>query len=114
MIPYAEILDNAYGGSKHMDSLSAQKQKVENPDLTPSARVLEELKQSGLSFQDFTMQQSLEHKDFLNNHKLSAEALTKFQNLSKQTIQQQNEIEANETIDFDTYVQQFHKLLDAH
>lgn len=114
MVPYAEILDNAYGGNNHIKSLAAQKLKVEDVNLTPSAKLLYELKESGLSLHEYTMQQSLKHKETLVNHTMSTEKLSEFKQLSINSISKQKEIEASDEIDFDTYVDQYHKSLKSY
>lgn len=115
MIPYAEILDKAYGGDNHIKSLQIQKQKIEDISLTPSAQLLFELKQSGLSMHDYTMQQSIKHKETLiNDYALTPEKQTMFKQQATQSIIQQTQAEASDEIDFDTYVDQYHKSLESY
>ncbi|NLY64324.1 MAG: glutamate--cysteine ligase, partial [Alcaligenaceae bacterium] len=58
---YAKELDIAYGTTQYSAAVELQRQKLDNPDLTPSARLLNALRESGLSLQDYTLQKSQEH-----------------------------------------------------
>ena len=54
--PIAALLDRAYGGDAYRNALQLQRRKVEDADLTPSARVLAELQARDESFRDFALQ----------------------------------------------------------
>src|SRR5690606_18479985 len=47
MAPFAEMLDTAYGGSRHTSAMRLLRQRIDNPDLTPSAQVLEAARAHG-------------------------------------------------------------------
>ena len=49
----AESLDSAYGTKNYSRVVRAQKDKIQNPSLTPSARILEDIKKSGMSYAQF-------------------------------------------------------------
>ncbi|NGX57499.1 MAG: Glutathione biosynthesis bifunctional protein GshAB [Chlamydiae bacterium] len=49
----AELLDSSLMTREYTDSLSQQQQKIDNPEKTPSARILKELTSQNVSFRDF-------------------------------------------------------------
>ncbi|NLY65186.1 MAG: glutamate--cysteine ligase, partial [Alcaligenaceae bacterium] len=88
-----------------------QRQKLDNPDLTPSARLLNALRESGLSLQDYTLQKSQEHSEALRLRELSVEADQKLKNLVQESILEQKEIEASDTESFEEYVKHYNASL---
>ncbi|GHB41202.1 glutamate--cysteine ligase [Pseudovibrio japonicus] len=73
----AEVMDDVYGGTGHTDAVNAQAAKLDNPDLTPSAKILEGVKQKG-SYTGFIAELSKNQSDHLKAMPLSGERL-KFQ-----------------------------------
>ena len=68
--PLAELLDAAHGGEDYLQSWEEQMRKVDRPELTPSARILEIMASQHLPFFRFTMNQSLAHKGYFDEHPL--------------------------------------------
>lgn len=100
--PLAELLDQSQGGDAHGQALLAQRAKVEDPSLTPSAQVLAELQQ-GQSFVQFALRQSQAHAEYFRQQPLEAEQLAGFEAMATQSLQQQAELEAHEEGDFDSF-----------
>ncbi len=68
----AEIMDEVYGGTGHIDAVNAQAAKLDNSALTPSAQILEQVKQKG-SYAGFIAELSRVQSDHLKAIPLSAE-----------------------------------------
>lgn len=100
----ASMLDQLHGSTKYTDSLAAQSAKVADPDLTPSGRILKDMKEGGLSFFEFSMQQSRKHRDELQNNGLSEETVKTMTETAAQSLRMQHEIEDADTIGFDEYL----------
>lgn len=111
LVPYAELLDQAYGGNLHAQALTHQLQKANNIELTPSAMVLNDLKSKGTSLQSYTLEQSLQHKQALMQHNLSPEKTEFFTQEAAQSIQEQKSMEQSDTETFEQYSQRFHDAL---
>lgn len=111
MEPYAELLDQAYGGSAHKQALKTQQRKVADPDLTPSAQLLRDLRQQKLSLHDFTLQQSLQHRNTLQAYALSPEKQHDFLQSVQNSFVAQQQLEEEDTIDFSGYVAKYHAAL---
>ncbi len=70
---YAALYDQALGGQAYAEAVERQRAKLRDADLTPSARLLAELHESGLSFQDYTLAQSQRHAQTLRETALPAD-----------------------------------------
>lgn len=105
----ASILDHINSNSNYMNSLGAQSAKVANPELTPSGRILKDMQKDGLSFFEFSMQQSRIHRDHLQNNGLNEATIKLMRETAVKSIQQQAEIEQQDTIDFDKYLKNWNE-----
>lgn len=111
MLPYAEMLDSANNSSKHVESLNAQAAKVKDPESTPSARVLNSLKTQNISLQEYTLEQSAQHRRRLIAHKLNENDMEQFRVEVAQSFADQLELEENDSESFEQYVARFHEAL---
>lgn len=105
----ASMLDHIHGGSDYANSLASQSAKINNPELTPSGKILKDMKQNGLSFFEFSMQQSRRHRDHLQNNGLSEASLKMMQETATDSMQKQAEIERQDTIDFDQFLKNWNE-----
>ena len=110
--PYAELLDSAHGSTHYAAAIAAQAEKLADSDNTPSARLLREVRDSGLGLQGYTLQQSLGHREALRATPLDAATQQAYQDMASESIAQQRSIEASDTEDFDSYVSRFHEALN--
>lgn len=111
--PYAALYDSAMGGTAYADALAAQRAKLDQPDTTPSARLLAELKDSGLSFHDYSLALSRKHANALRAQPLPADVATAYQQAAEASAAEQLRLEQSDTEDFDTYVSRYHAALKA-
>jgi glutamate--cysteine ligase len=104
MQPVAELLDAQYGGSQHGASMAAQRAKLADPDATPSARVMREIRAAGNSFPAFALANSARQADQMIAHPLPAAQAADFVAIAQASLDAQREIERSQTGDFDTFV----------
>lgn len=106
MQPYARALDEGQGlDNIHQKALAAQEKKILNAQLCPSARLLEDISSSGLSFVEFTLQQSQRQQAQLNAHPLPLEVAQRFEELALESIHEQKKIESEpQTESFEQYL----------
>ncbi|MET1079261.1 MAG: glutamate--cysteine ligase [Pseudomonas sp.] len=100
----ADLLDRSHGGSAHHEAMTAQRAKVVDATLTPSAQVLASLTSSGQSFTQFALQQSRLHADYFRSQPLSASEQAEQEARVETSLREQAELEASEVGDFDTFV----------
>lgn len=101
--PLAELLDRHHDGPAHAAALAAQQAKVDNPNLTPSAQVLAELRK-GQSFSEFALVQSKRHADYFRSTALPAEQQAELEQAASKSLAEQAELESQQEGDFDTFV----------
>ncbi|MFO7705949.1 MAG: glutamate--cysteine ligase [Halopseudomonas sp.] len=100
----ADLLDSSHQTSAYRDSLAMQRAKLEDPALTPSARVLVALAEHDNSFFHFALAQSQAHARELLSQPLDAETLQACQAQVAGSLAEQAAIEAADEIDFDRFV----------
>jgi len=100
----ATLLDTQRNDQQHSNALAIQKEKLLNPELTPSARVLTALKTTNNSFEEFGLQQSLQHAEYFRERPLSADENAYFEHLAKTSLAEQEEMERTQSGDFDAFV----------
>ncbi|WP_343587322.1 glutamate--cysteine ligase [Herbaspirillum sp.] len=104
MAPVAELLDRQAGGNAHRDSMAAQRAKLADPDATPSARVLREIRAAGNSFAGWALQNSTAQAEQMLARPLDAAQVADFTAIAQASLDAQLEIERTQTGDFDTFV----------
>ncbi|MGH8354120.1 MAG: glutamate--cysteine ligase [Pseudomonas sp.] len=100
----ATLLDRSYAGTAHAEALAAQRAKLEDPALTPSAQVLAQLRERGESFSQFALRQSRAHADYFRSQPLSTADQARFEELARTSLAEQAELERTQVGDFDTFV----------
>lgn len=106
MEPVAELLDGIRGGGCGA-SLEVQKAKVADPDLTPSAVMLAEMRASGEGFQDYAQRLSERHRRHWREHVLDPTREAELVALVGASRDRQAEIEAADDTDFDTFLARY-------
>lgn len=107
--PVAALLDELHGSAgdapgSHMNALHAQRAKLADPALTPSARLLAGLRASGQSFARHSLQQSARHADYFRGRPLPAAQHAELAALARKSLDEQADIERSETGSFDAFV----------
>lgn len=106
--PYAAALDAAHETTDYADALRSARALLLEPDLLPSARVLAVMDRDfGNSFIAFTAAQSRQTHAKLLGLPFSAAQQAKFAAASAQSLLDQREIEAGDTMPFEIYRQQY-------
>jgi glutamate--cysteine ligase len=102
--PVAALLDEQHNdGGVHAASMAAQQAKIDNPALTPSARVLDEIRALG-SAAAFGLRQSEEHAAYFRDSALMPAEVAMFDDLAATSLAEQASIEQTQTGDFDAFV----------
>lgn len=104
LAPLAALYDKAEGGQRYADTLTAQRRKVQDPNLTSSARVLEVMRQEKLSFFDFGLRQAEQHRDHFRQAQPSAEDHALFAQMAKLSLDDQRAREAEPQQPFEAFL----------
>jgi glutamate--cysteine ligase len=106
----AAVLDAERGNDEHSYAVELQRNKVTNPDLTPSARVLGVMREQRVPFFRFAMNQSNAHKGYFHEHPLRARRLADYRATAVESLERQKQIEASDETSFETFLEQYLQL----
>ena len=101
--PFADMLDAAYGGQRYQQALQALRQRIDQPELTPSAQVIEAVKQHGGYF-DFAFAMSQAHTQALQAVALPDETMTRFKAAAQASLQAQTQLDGQHQAPFEDFV----------
>lgn len=107
----AELLDRSQGSDEHIRAIAAQQAKVDDSSLTPSAQVLEAMRRHGESFSQFALRQTRQHAEDFRSRALSDADVAWFDEAARTSLAQQTEMEAADTQDFDSFVEEYQRSL---
>ena len=104
---FASLLDDVYGSDNYSRSLKNQKQAVDDPECTPSAKMLCEMREKGEGFYHYATRMSEQHHEAFLKDELSVKQSQFYQDLSSSSLAQQKEIEDNDSLPFATFLQRY-------
>ena len=99
-----ELLDQGCKGTPYCSALEAQKDKVENPDKTPSATMLRQMRDHDEGFYEFAKRMSEIHQHFFKNLPLSERRQSYFTELAMKSLEDQAAQEVADEVSFDEYL----------
>ncbi len=103
----ANLLDNAHYTENYFSSVKSQIAAVYDPDLTPSARMLADMRERGESFYEYAKRMSHHHYRYYKNSELADDKISFFNQLASSSLQKQHEIESQDDISFDQYLENY-------
>lgn len=108
MQPLAQLLDRAHGCvTDFQTALYQQRMKVLRPELTPSAMILANMRQSGLTYYRFAKQQALRHQIHFARHAQDQALQQRLMQQVEASWQQQNALEQDTAVSFETFLQNY-------
>jgi glutamate--cysteine ligase len=105
--PLAELLDAANRTSDYTRAWEEQGCKVDDPSLTPSARMLDIMSTQSIPFYRFTMNQSIAHKGYFDEHPPLPDQLEQYEAVARASLDEQARLEAAESEDFDSFLRRY-------
>ena len=108
-----ELLDSREIGQPYSQSLAALRETVRDPDRTPSARVLQEMRSNHESFFDFAMRMTEQHRAYFAARSLTERQRQRFEEWAKQSHRQQQALEADDDLPFDEYLARYLSQIEA-
>ncbi|MDE0309446.1 MAG: glutamate--cysteine ligase [Acidiferrobacterales bacterium] len=103
--PIARLFDKAHGNDDYMTCVREQKEKLENPQMTPSARILDELITNNEPFFAFAMRKAQEAKRSVTRIALKSATIDEFSRVAAESIQKQEEMEQKDEMEFDKFLE---------
>ncbi|SIT50677.1 gamma-glutamate-cysteine ligase [Paraburkholderia piptadeniae] len=100
----AAVLDRIRGDDSHARSVAVQRAKLADASLTPSARVLQIMRDKQQSFLAFGLAQSVAHAEYFRARPLGPAQAQEFAALAVESLVQQQKLERDEVGSFDAFV----------
>lgn len=107
--PIAQALDSNSPASAHSEALHKLQQRLDNPALTPAARLLEDMRSSGSTYFQTALKQAKQHREFFLDSKLDPAIEEQFTSLAAYSLEQQKAIEASDTQNFDDFLSAYYQ-----
>jgi len=102
-----DLLSQSTGDKAYRECFPPQYEKISNSQKTPSAHLLEKMSSEQLSFYDLVLKQSQQHcRDFISRP-LNREQQGYFDHLRALSLAEQLDIEQNDKLPFDQYLQNY-------
>lgn len=105
----AELLDDAYGSNDYQRVCREQREKLSNPKLTPSAMMLQQMRDQQKPFFRLSMDLADQHRDYFLQRPLEESIANYYRDHTETSLAKQHAIEAADTLDFDTYLAQYYE-----
>ncbi|MFT5082161.1 MAG: glutamate--cysteine ligase [Lentisphaeria bacterium] len=105
----AELLDAANQCEHHQSALELQKEKLLDAGKTPSARILNTLKEGELSYSDYALDLSKRHCAALVEQPLDAAIMKRMADMAEESLAEQQAIEEQESSDFDSFIVEYYQ-----
>jgi len=107
LMPLADVLDQSHTGSPYKNACEKQLELIEHADKTPSAMILNSMKDNDEGFFHFSKRMSDKHHQYFNNLPVIKERQSHFQGLAKESLLKQQAIEAADQQSFSEFLQMY-------
>lgn len=107
MVGICDLLDADKMGAPYSDALRHQMEALRDPQRTPSARMLAEMRANKESFFQFAMRMSRRHFEYFKHRELTAQRRRFFEDEAERSLERQHDLERNTDISFDQYLEQY-------
>lgn len=102
--PVAKTLDALNGHDDHSRALAALRPRIADASLTPSARVLQIMRDKHQSFDDFALELSTRHAEDFRARPLSIDEERAMEELAAKSLVEQTVVESRDTETFNAFV----------
>ncbi|MGB5253542.1 MAG: glutamate--cysteine ligase [Sedimenticolaceae bacterium] len=104
MLPVCEVLDAMEGGAWFEDAVDEQISKVRAPELTPSGKMLAEMRDKGEGFYQFARRLSHQHQRYFVERELSLQRMAELDAKAAESLAAQERLEAEPQKDFGQFL----------
>lgn len=104
----AKLLDASIDSDEHIQALSAQRNKLENAELTPSAQQLQAMRDGNKTFFRLSLEQAQAHRHSFNGGSLKADTEKDYLAMAAQSHLDQASIEAADTVSFAEHLSNYY------
>ena len=101
----AELIDRGESSNNYVQAINAQLELVRNPEATPSARILQDLRDKNVAFFPYALTCAQQHKEYFSAlAPLGPERVNMFEKEVSESIERQAQIEASDEKTFEEYL----------
>ncbi len=111
--PACELLDRACDTERYTRALAGCKALFDDPEATPSARMIAQMRDAGEGFVSFTRRKSNEFGEYFKTRRLSESQARHFDEASGKSEEERGELEAADNVTLDEYVADYFSQLSA-
>ncbi len=104
-----EGLDRGHEKMPYQAALARYKERVVDPESTPSAKMLNEMRDNKEGFYHFSLRKSQEYDEYFRGMTLSEERQQYFEDMSEESVKKQAQIEAEDVLSFDDFLAHYFK-----
>lgn len=101
------VLDGGSPDRPYTASLNRQRAALEDPSLTPSARMLVQMREAREGFYHFAMRMSRKHQRYFAAMALDPEREAFLADVAQRSLARQRQIEATDRLSFDEYLERY-------
>ena len=103
----AQVLDEVHNTQDYSQAVERQREKLADPEVTPSAQILSQMRSSGLNYQDWVLQKSREQRELLNRTPLNQAKRDAFSHAASDSLEQQRALESEPQEPFDQFLEHY-------
>ena len=107
MEPLAELVAAQSGNPGYLETLREQRAKVDDAELTPSGRMLREMRERGEGFYEFAHRLSREQWRFFEREELDEAFRRELDRLAGESLERQRRLEAENEEPFDRFLERY-------
>ena len=108
VLAVAAQLDRHDDNDSYSEAVRLMQTLIDEPDATPSARIIAELQQANTGFFSFALEMARSHRDYFASITQPDDAVNeRFRQEALESLQRQKEIEAADTIGLDEYLKEY-------
>lgn len=109
MAQVATLLDKAYQTTQYAESIARERAKINDASLTPSAEILSIMMEQGHSISNYSLELAAKYRDEALARDYQFYSQQYFVDSVKKSHQDQLDIEANDTLNFDEFLADYFK-----
>lgn len=102
-----QILDEKETDHRYSRALENQISAIHDPEKTPSARILREMRESGEPFAEYAQRISQQYQRQFKNERLSTEKAADFEKICQESLEEQTRMETEQTESFEVFLARY-------
>lgn len=108
MTGVAELLDNQQGTTAHQAALALFKNRLDHPEEIPSARILQEMAETGKPYFQVALSHAKARRDYFLSQPLDKIIAEQYREMAAESLARQRQIESSDELTFDQFLQAYY------